>query len=104
MQRRSIGIRCDHPTAARLAEATRGYVDAAYPPGGSECAQAARNALLDTARLCEAHQAGELVLRRRQLALLRSVVHWYFGADGPGNVESGTQLDRLLAAHNKNAS
>ncbi len=104
VRRRSISIPCGRWTAASLAAATRGYVDAAYPRGGSACAQAARTTLLDTARLCEAHQAGELKLRRSQLALLRTVVRWYFSADGPGNVESGAQLDRLLAAHNKNAS
>jgi len=100
MKRKSVKIACDGPTAQKLARAIRVYTDAAYPEGGSECAQVARSALLDTAASCDAHETGDFALRRRQLALLRACVRWYFSEEGPGDVESGPQLAALLAAHN----
>ena len=44
--------------AAALAEALRSYADAAYPAGGSECAQVARETLRDSAGLIARDAAG----------------------------------------------
>lgn len=96
MKRKTVRIACDRQTARRLGTAIRAYTQAAYPEGGSECAQVARAALLDAAEDCDAHEAGDLLLRRRQLALLRACVRWYFSAEGPGDVQSGSQLRELL--------
>jgi len=96
VKRKAVFIRCDRSTARALGMAIRAYAEAAYPGGGSECAQVARAALLDAAADCELHDGGDLALRRRQLALLRACVRWYFSADGPGDVESGSQLRELL--------
>ena len=96
MTRKSASIDCDAQTAGDLARAIRAYTEAAYPLGGSDCAQVARNALLDAAADCDAHESGSLALRRRQLALLRACVRWYFSVDGPGDVESGSRLQELL--------
>lgn len=101
---RTVAIHCDAHTAAKLAEAIRGYTNAAYPAGGSDCSQVSRAALLATAGLCEAHGAGELLLRRRQLALLRTGVRWYFSEDGPGDVESLADLEALLVTDKKSTS
>ena len=87
-----------------LAVAIRGYTDAAYPAGGSECSQVSRAALLETARLCEVHGAGDRMLRRRQLALLRTGVRWYFSEHGPGDVESLADLEALLVTDKKSTS
>ena len=99
MKKKTVRIACDGPTARKLARAIRAYADAAYPEGASECAQVARAALLDTASSCDAHELGDLLMRRRQLALLRACVRWYFSEQGPGDVESGPRLEALLAAH-----
>ena len=104
MKGRTLTLCCDGLTSDALAAAIRGFSDAAYPPGGSECAQAARAALLQTAAACEAHQGGNLMLRKRQLGLLRTSVRWYFSEDGPGDVESLPSLESLLAANNKSTS
>lgn len=84
--------------AAALSEALRGYADAAYPPGGSECAQVARETLRDSANVIdrEASSTDGASLRRRQRALIRSAVAWYFGDQGPGGVEHSQELLRLL--------
>ncbi len=96
MKRKTVFVPCDGPTARTLALAIRAYTAAAYPEGGSECAQATRNALLDAAASCDRHDGGDLPLRRRQLALLRACVRWYFSEEGPGDVAAGAQLWELL--------
>ena len=101
---RTVAIRCDPPSAARLAQAIHDYANAAYPAGGSDCSQVSRAALLDTASLCEAHSTGDLMLRRRQLALLRTGVRWYFSEEGPGDVESLADLEALLVTDKKSTS
>jgi len=102
--KKTVRIACNGQTAQRLAKAIRAYTDTAYPEGGSECAQVARSALLDTAASCDAHESGDLLMRRRQLALLRACVRWFVSEEGPGDVESGPQLISLLAAHNKSTT
>jgi len=97
MKRKTAFIACDRDTAAQLATAIRAYTEAAYPQGGSDCAQVARNALLDAAASCDLHDSGDLALRRRQLALLRACVRWYFSEEGPGDVESGSRLKEILS-------
>jgi len=69
-------VSCDAELANQLGQAIAAYAEAAYPPGGSECGQMAREALLDTAHLCANHDGGELTLPRRQLAMLRAAVGW----------------------------
>lgn len=104
MKRKTVKIACDAPTAQQLGTAIRAYTNAAYPVGGSECAQVARAALLDAAESCDAHQSGDLALRRRQLALLRACVRWYFTEQGPGDVKWKARLEALLAANDKSTS
>lgn len=96
MKRKTVSIACEQHTAQQLGEAIRAYTQAAYPKGGSDCAQVARAALLDAAKSCDDHDHGDLALRRRQLALLRACVRWYFSEQGPGDIESGSQLRELL--------
>ncbi len=93
MRAKTLSIDCDPATAQALGEAIRNFAHAAYPVGGSECSQVAREALLDTAAACSAHPGGELVLRRRQLSQLRSAVTWFY-EDRADPV--GDRLARLL--------
>ncbi|MCB1773608.1 MAG: hypothetical protein KDI88_08325 [Gammaproteobacteria bacterium] len=69
-------VECGADLASQLGHIVAAYAEAAYPPGGSECGQVAREALLDTSRLCLAHDGGELALPKRQLAMLRAAVDW----------------------------
>ena len=93
---RRYEVECGAADAARLAEAIRAYAQAAYPPGGSECAQVARETLFDTANECAAHPGGLLVLNKRQLPMLRSALHWWFGEDGRADTDDGSRLRSLL--------
>ena len=103
MKNRTLTINCDAKTAHNLGQAIHAYAHAAYPDGGSECAQVARQTLLETAALCESHADGRLVLRRRQLPLLRAAVRWFFSTEGPGDVESRPAVETLLATDKESA-
>jgi len=96
MKRRDVSVECDPATARHLAMVIRAFAHAAYPPGGSECAQAARQALLEIAGLCDAHGGGKLSLRRRHLPQLRSAVAWYFSEQDTTSPALGAQLGQLL--------
>jgi hypothetical protein len=96
MKRRDVSVECDPDTARQLAMVIRVFANAAYPPGGSECAQAARQALLEIAGLCDVHGGGKLSLRRRHLTQLRSAVAWYFSEQDTANPALGARLGRLL--------
>lgn len=96
MKRREVNVDCDPASAQRLAAVVRDFALAAYPPGGSDCAQAAREALLDTADRCANHAGGDLPLPRRQLPQLRSAVAWYFSEREPDSAALGMQLGQLL--------
>ena len=79
MKSRSFTVRCTPAEAATLAEALRSYADAAYPAGGSECAQVARETLRDSAALIARDAAGAngAALRRRQRVLIRAATTWF---------------------------
>ncbi len=96
MKRREVKVDCDQASAQRLAMVVRQFALAAYPPGGSDCGQAAREALLGTADRCATHPGGDLLLPRRQLPQLRSAVAWYFSEQEPDSAALGMQLGQLL--------
>ncbi len=79
-----VTLDCPPAQAVQLAEALRTYVEAAYPPGGSPCAQVARETLLDTARQLAAGD-GPATIPRRQRHLVRAAIAWYYGPDGPAS-------------------
>lgn len=64
-----------------LVRAIQSYALAAYPPGGSECAQVARETLMNTATLIETGcLEGKFVeISSRQRPLLKAAVNWYCG-------------------------
>ena len=99
--RKTIRLHCDPETARAFAEAIRCYAQAAYPPGGSECAQVARQALTDSARtIAEAPrhaQDGTIEFPRRQRAMLEAALDWYLAqseVDLPDTVRA--RLSQLL--------
>ncbi|MGV6827728.1 MAG: hypothetical protein ACWA5Q_12215 [bacterium] len=68
-----------------LATAIATYADAAYPPGGTECSQVARETLMDSARSIKAQaQNGVVEIRTRQRRMIAAATEWF----------SDEQLDR----------
>ena len=98
MRQRYVMLEADNSQAATLAKSITAYAHAAFPKGGSECAQASREALLETASACQLHEGGELALRKRQLGLIRAALRWYAEAypdDNPAHITLLRQaLDR----------
>ncbi len=98
MRQRSVMLEADDSQAATLARSIAAYAHAAFPKGGSECAQSSREALLETAHACQLHGGGELALRKRQLGLIRAALRWYADAypdDDPASIAFLRQaLDR----------
>lgn len=80
--------------ARLLSEALNVYAHAAYPPGGSECTQVSHQALQESARqlLLQAEQGQAAALRRRQRALMKAAVQWYFSDQGPGDASLCDEL------------
>ncbi len=72
--------------AQLLANALHAYALAAYPPGGSECAQVSRETLQASAREIAANAASAqgAQLRRRQRVQMKAAVQWYFSNEGLG--------------------
>lgn len=63
----------------------RRYAEAAWPPGGSECAQASRESLLSTADALEAalgKDPGSLAYKRRQRAVFRAALEYHLEHPG----------------------
>lgn len=89
-------VACNPEQARALARVIRAYADAAFPTGGSECAQVSRATLLDTAARCEQHAGGALGLRRRQLPVLRGAVRWALSEEGPAGINAPADIERLF--------
>jgi len=96
MKSRTFSLVASSEEARMLAEALSSYAQAAYPPGGSECAQVARESLLESAREIASNAAGPAgaTLSRRQRAIMKAGVRWYFSDEGPGQTGLHTALLR----------
>lgn len=94
MKTKTFTLQCSVEHANLLSEAITTYAHAAYPPGGSECAQVSREALLESANNIRQYAASEqgADLRKRQRAMLKSAIAWYFGAEGKGNQTQKQQM------------
>jgi hypothetical protein len=77
----TITLTCDGVIRDILCSAIRDYALAAYPPGGSDCAQVARYTLLELANRIEAVIAGDLstvTISKRPRAMIRAAVQYHF--------------------------
>jgi hypothetical protein len=75
-----INLQCDPPVRDILCLAIRDYAHAAYPEGGSECAQVARYTLLDLAAQIEAGinpDSGAVLISRRPRAMVKAAITYY---------------------------
>lgn len=80
MPRKHFRIQCDPEVAELLARQILFYTSAAYPPGGSDCAQAAREAMLgaaDTIRN-DVASSGSASASVRIRAMLKAAVKYYY--------------------------
>ena len=81
MAARKITLHCDVAVRDIVCAAIRDYAHAAYPEGGSECAQVARYTLLELATAIEAGITGEnqsIEVSKRPTAMVRAALEYYF--------------------------
>jgi hypothetical protein len=81
MASRKITLHCDVAIKALLCAAIRQYTDAAYPEGGSECAQVARYTLLELAAEIDAgitENNNSVEISKRPKAMMKAALEYYF--------------------------
>ena len=95
MKKRRLNFSCADNACQQLAEIISAYSLAAFPIGGSECAQATRESLLDMAsRLSKCEEASSLI-NTRQIPMLRSAINWYYSEIETDNTQQKTLLMQL---------
>lgn len=94
MKRKTFVLSCGDNACALVATILRDYASAAYPPGGSECAQATRESLLqlaDTIGNAEDHAT----INNRQRPFLKSAINWYYEDVTDNPQQHALLLERL---------
>lgn len=79
MAAKKLTLACTEQEKTILCEAIRLYAEAAYPPGGSQCAQVARETLLDAVRSIDEQFAskGQAEVSRRLRAQFKSALEYF---------------------------
>lgn len=78
---KELVLHCPWPVVETLCSAIRLYAAVAYPPGGSECAQSAREAMLNAAQRLEERfdtQTNSTNMSRRIATHVKSAVEYYY--------------------------
>ncbi len=91
------------PALQAMSIAIQGYADAAYPPGGSDCAQTARAGLLDTAeKISQQVDLGykQVTISRRIKSHIKAAIQYYLqvSAEQGCDTELTEKRCRLLLA------
>lgn len=94
------------PALQAMSIAIQGYADAAYPLGGSDCAQTARAGLLDTAEKIDQQvgrgQTGnvQVTISRRIKSHIKAAIQYYLqvSAEQALDTERAEKRGRLLLA------
>ncbi len=104
MVSRILTLRCDVVIKDLLCRAICEYAHAAYPEGGSECAQVARYTLLEAASAVDAAitaNHAEAVISRRLRTILKAAIDYHFdrqdAASDTGSVHQRAVFAGLLA-------
>ena len=81
MAARKITLHCDVAVSDIVCSAIRDYAHAAYPEGGSECAQVARYTLLELAADIDAgitEHSHTVEISKRPRAMVKAAFEYYF--------------------------
>lgn len=99
MSAKVIQLQCSPNLTAAMAAAIRGYVAVQYPPGVSDCALAAREALLTVAEDIETvcQSAATVSLSRRLRTLLKIAINFYCDQRSAGEAREQARLAMLAA-------
>jgi hypothetical protein len=84
---RQLQLHCPLELVKVICQAIELYATVAYPPGGSECAQAARESLLSAAHSLRSQYeplSGTTTMSRRIVTHVKAALEYYF-AEGMGD-------------------
>lgn len=96
MKKRMIRFDASEGAGQAMHKVIATYAHAAYPVGGSDCAAATRQALLDVADLVL--QGGPVEISARQRPMLKAAIEWYFKEV---KTDDQTMYQKLLAQFSK---
>ena len=98
----TITLQCDVAVKEILCRAIREYAHAAYPEGGSDCAQVARYTLLELAQQIDAGITPDnqrIVISRRPRAMVRAAIEYFYDRqDASAGTGSARQRELLKGA------
>jgi len=100
MAARALVLYCDNSIREILSRAIREFAHAAYPVGGSECAQVARYTLLNVADAIDAaieSNAGEVPVSRRIRPNLKAALDYHFDLIDAASGHGSTRQRELFA-------
>lgn len=95
---KELVLHCPLSVVETLCDAIQLYASAAYPPGGSECAQSAREAMLNAALKLEQQfdpKTDTTRMSRRISTHVKSAIEYYF--DQVARHDDGQQTRKALA-------
>jgi hypothetical protein len=99
----TITLQCDVAVKEILCRAIREYAHAAYPEGGSDCAQVARYTLLELAQQIDdaiTPDNQRIAISRRPRAMVKAAIEYFFdrqdAAAGTGSARQRELLKGML--------
>ena len=96
----TITLKCDLAVKEILCRAIREYAYAAYPEGGSDCAQVARYTLLELAQQIDAGITAaqrQVEISRRPRVMVKAAIEYYFDRqDAVTRASSARQRDLMI--------
>ena len=92
--KKTQALTLDTETAGQIALSIYAYAEAAYPAGGSECAQATNQTLKELAFNINRSSEKALVLKKRQLPLIKAAIRWYYSEEA--QPEPGIDPEQLI--------
>lgn len=82
--------------ATAIATAVFVYAEAAYPAGGSECAQATNQTLKELAKAIGNSHEIPFSYKKRQKPMIKAAVKWFYSADNPLEHDTSIEPEQLL--------
>jgi len=95
----TISLQCDVVVKDILCRAIREYAHAAYPAGGSDCAQVARYTLLELAQQIDTGISPEqhrVDISRRPRAMIKAAIEYFFDRQDAENGTSSVRQRDLM--------
>lgn len=100
MKKRTFSLDCtNRKLCQKLHKILTLFINNAFPPNGSDCAQATRDSLLELSEKINSNENCEI--NKRQRPLLKTAITWYFEEVEVGDADQQKSLLLLIAKRKK---